>query len=319
MTQPVLIAKNLKVYYWTERGPVKAIDGVNFVLNKGEALGIVGESGCGKSTLAMSLLRLIKPPGSIENGQIMFNSLDILKLEEEEMRKIRWSEISLIPQGAMNSLNPVMKNKDQIIDVIVAHKNSQPKKKLKERVEELLGMVDLPRRIYDMYPHELSGGMKQRVCIAMAIALNPKVIIADELTSALDVVVQRAVLQTLAKIQTQLKISLIFITHNMNLQAVATDRIVIMYAGKIVEIGNIHELYENPLHPYTQLLFASIPSIKEKKELKGATGLPPSLLSLPGGCVFHPRCSYTKNICRNEVPKLHEVESGRIVACHLYN
>jgi len=318
VTQPVLIVKGLKVYYWTERGPVKALEGIDFVLNKGETLGIAGESGCGKSTLAMSLLRLIESPGSIENGQIMLNGLDILGLEEEEMRKIRWREISLIPQGAMNSLNPVMKIKDQIIDAIVAHENSQSKRKLTKRVEELLGLVDLPRRVYDMYPHELSGGMKQRVCIAMAIALNPKVIVADEFTSALDVVVQRAVLQTLRKIQTQLKASLIFITHDMNLQAVAADRIVVMYAGKIVEIGSTHELYESPLHPYTQLLISSIPSIKVKKELKGATGLPPSLLSLPEGCVFHPRCRYTKHICSNQVPKLHEIKSGRFVACHLY-
>ena len=318
MTQPVLIVKDLKVYYWTERGPVRAVDGVNFVLNKGETLGIAGESGCGKSTLAMSLLSLIEPPGSIENGQIILNGLDILRLEEEEMRKIRWSEISLVPQGAMNSLNPVMKNKDQIIDAIVAHENSQSKRKLTKRVEELLDLVDLSRRVCDMYPHELSGGMKQRVCIAMAIALNPKVIVADELTSALDVVVQRAVLQTLRKIQTRLKASLIFITHDMNLQAVAADRVVVMYAGKIVEIGSTHELYENPLHPYTQLLISSIPSIKVKRELKRATGLPPSLLSLPKGCVFHPRCPYAKDVCRSEVPKLHEIKSGRFVACHLY-
>ncbi len=318
MNHTVLKIEDLRVYYWTQRGPVKAVDGINLTVNRGETFGIVGESGCGKSTTAMSILRLIKPPGSTEGGRIMLDGLDLLSLEEEEMRKVRWRRISLVPQGAMNSLNPVMRIKNQIADVITTHEGPQPRRESEERVRELLSMVGLPGKVYNMYPHELSGGMKQRVCIAMAIALSPQLIIADEPTSALDVVVQRVVTQTLMDVQRRLEASLMLIGHDMGLQAQLVDRLAIMYAGKIAEIGKVNEIYKKPLHPYTQSLIASVPSLKEKKMLKGIPGLPPPLLNPPSGCVFHPRCPYVMEICKDEIPEFREIEPGRTVACHLY-
>lgn len=315
----ILQVEDLKVYYWTERGPIKAVDGISLSVGKGERFGIVGESGCGKSTTAMSLLRLIKPPGSIEGGRIALDGTDITRLTEEEMRKIRWSRISLIPQGAMNSLNPVMRVGGQIADAITTHEGSKRQGDLKGRIRELFGTVGLPGRVYNMYPHELSGGMKQRVCIAMAIALKPQLIIADEPTSALDVVVQRVVTQTLIGVQEDLGASLVLIGHDMGLQAQLVDRLAVMYAGKVAEVGPVQEMYNDPLHPYTQLLIASVPSVKEKKVLKSIPGLPPMLLSPPPGCIFHPRCPQAMEVCRSEVPRLREVRPGRLVACHLYN
>jgi peptide/nickel transport system ATP-binding protein len=319
MNESALRVEELKVYYWTERGPIKAVDGISLSVGKGERFGIVGESGCGKSTTAMSILRLIKSPGSIEGGKVDLDGTDILQLTEEEMRKIRWSRISLIPQGAMNSLNPVMRVGGQIADAITTHDGSKPREELKGRIRELLGMVGLPGRVYNMYPHELSGGMKQRVCIAMAIALKPQLIIADEPTSALDVVVQRVVTQTLIGVQKELGASLVIIGHDMGLQAQLVDRLAVMYAGKVAEVGRVGDMYNDPLHPYTQLLIASVPSIKEKKTLKSIPGLPPTLLSPPPGCIFHPRCPHAMEACRNEVPKLSQVRPGRFVACHLYS
>ncbi|MGQ9632083.1 MAG: ABC transporter ATP-binding protein [bacterium] len=319
MSRAVLEIEDLRVYYWTQRGPIRAVDGVSFTVSGGETFGIVGESGCGKSTLAMSLLRLIKPPGSIEGGRIILDGLNILSLGEEEMRKVRWGRISLVPQGAMNSLNPVMRIKDQIADVIATHEGPRPRGEIEGRVRELLGMVGLPGRVHNMYPHELSGGMKQRVCIAMAIALSPQVIIADEPTSALDVVVQRVVTQTLIGVQRGLGASLILIGHDMGLQAQLVDRLAVMYAGKVAEVGRAHEMYKRPLHPYTQLLIASVPSLKEKKVLRGIPGLPPALLNPPPGCIFHPRCPHVMGICRDEVPSQREIEPGHVVACHLYS
>jgi peptide/nickel transport system ATP-binding protein len=319
MNDSVLQVDDLRVYYWTERGPIRAVDGVNLTVNKGERFGIVGESGCGKSTTAISLLRLIKPPGSIEGGRIVLDGTDILGLGEEEMRKIRWSRISLIPQGSMNSLNPVVRVGSQIEDAITTHEGSKPRGELKDLIRDLLGMVSLPGRVYNMYPHELSGGMKQRVCIAMAIALKPQVIIADEPTSALDVVVQRLVTQMLIRVQKDLRASLVIIGHDMGLQAQLVNRLAVMYAGKVAEVGSVKDMYNDPLHPYTQLLIASVPSVKQKKTLKSIPGLPPTLLSPPPGCIFHPRCPHAMEICRSEVPRLREARPGRLVACHLYN
>ena len=314
-----LKVEDLKVYYWTARGPIKAVDGIDLEVRKGERFGIVGESGCGKSTTAMSLLRLIKPPGSIENGRIVLDGADILALDDEEMRSVRWSRISLIPQGSMNSLNPVIKIGSQIADAVVAHEGSAGRAQAKARIIELLGMVGLPARVYGMYPHELSGGMKQRVCIAMAIVLQPQVIIADEPTSALDVVVQRVVTQTLIKVQERLGAALIIIGHDMGLLAQLVDRLAVMYAGKVAEVSPAEDIYKDPLHPYTQLLIGSIPSVKEKKRLEGIPGLPPALLEPPSGCIFHPRCPHATEQCSREVPEYREVRPGRMVACHLFN
>ncbi len=319
MSEHALKVEDLKVYYWTARGPIKAVDGIDLEVRKGERFGIVGESGCGKSTTAMSLLRLIKPPGSIENGRIVLDGADILELNDEEMRSVRWSRISLIPQGSMNSLNPVIKIGSQIADAVVAHEGSGGRAEAKARIIELLGMVGLPARVYGMYPHELSGGMKQRVCIAMAIVLQPQVIIADEPTSALDVVVQRVVTQTLIKVQERLGAALIIIGHDMGLLAQLVDRLAVMYAGKVAEVSPAEDIYKDPLHPYTQLLIGSIPSVKEKKRLEGIPGLPPALLEPPSGCIFHPRCPHATEQCSREVPEYREVRPGRMVACHLFN
>ncbi len=319
MSDVALKVEDLKVYYWTARGPVKAVDGIDLEVRRGERFGIVGESGCGKSTTATTLLRLIKPPGSVEQGRIFVGGQDILQLDEDRMRSVRWSRISLIPQGSMNSLNPVVKIGSQINDAVTAHGGGGGRAESKARIIELLGRVGLPARVYHMYPHELSGGMKQRVCIAMAIVLQPQVIVADEPTSALDVVVQRVVTQTLIKVQEGLGAALVIIGHDMGLLAQLVHRLAVMYAGKVAEVSPAEDIYKDPLHPYTQLLIGSVPSVKEKKPLEGIPGLPPNLLAPPSGCIFHPRCPHATERCRVEVPRYREVRPGRMVACHLYD
>jgi oligopeptide/dipeptide ABC transporter ATP-binding protein len=314
----VLDVVNLSVYYQTPLGDVIAANNVNFKVYKGETIGLVGESGCGKTTTAMAILRLVQPPGRIVSGRVMINGTDITALDEPELRQIRWRELALIPQGAMNSLNPVMRIKDQIADAIKTHEGRQPRDALKGRILKLFNMVGLPGRIYNMYPHELSGGMKQRVCIAMAIALNPPLIIADEPTSALDVVVQRVVAQTLMDVKERLNVSMILIGHDMGLQAQLVDRIAVMYAGNVVEIAPVEEVFKEPLHPYTQLLIASIPSIKERKPLKVTEGLTHDLRNPPPGCIFQFRCPYVMDECRSVVPPLKELKPQHFVACHLY-
>jgi peptide/nickel transport system ATP-binding protein len=314
----VLKVQGLKVYYETAAGPVKAVDGINLFVEKGERFGLVGESGCGKSTTAMAILRLVQPPGRIVDGCILLDGTDLVQLSQEEMRQIRWSKLSLIPQGAMNSLNPVMRIRDQIGDAITTHEGQQPKRQLWERIEELLTTVGLPRRVAHMYPHELSGGMKQRVCVAMAIALKPQLIIADEPTSALDVVVQRVVTQTVIDVQERLGASLILIGHDMGLQAQIVDRLAIMYAGRVIEVATSRRIFKSPQHPYTQALITAVPSLRLRKAPVSIPGLPPALLNPPSGCIFHPRCRHVMDICRGEVPELREVAPGHLAACHLY-
>ena len=320
-SRPLLDIQDLRVYYWTRRGPVKAVDGVSFSINRGERFGLVGESGCGKSTTAMAILRLLEPPASVESGHVLLDEEDLLELGEEEMRQVRWKRLSLIMQGAMNSLSPTMRIKHQIIDAIRAHDvdGSARATNLEARVEELLDNVELPARVARMYPHELSGGMKQRACIAMATALDPQLIIADEPTSALDVVVQRSVMQTLIEVQKSLGSSLILIGHDMGLQAQVVDRLAIMYAGMIAELGDVLAVYEDPLHPYTQMLIASLPSPRARTETMEIPGLPPSLLDPPPGCRFHPRCSQVLAVCRREEPVFREIKPGHFVACHLHD
>ena len=284
----------------------------------GERLGLVGESGCGKSTVAMAIMGLIKPPGRIEGGKILLEDVDLTRLSEWEMRMFRLNRISLIPQGAMNSLNPVSRVKDQIIDGIKAHNQQLSESELNSRVYELLESVGLRRDVARMYPHELSGGMKQRVCVAIAISLHPQVIIADEPTSALDVVVQREVMETIGRLQQELNVSIILLGHDMGLMAQFVDRLAVMYAGKLAEIGSVKDLFAQPLHPYTQLLIASLPTLGKRGVFKGIPGLTPSLVNVPPGCLFHPRCPRAMDICSLEVPALKEVD-GRQVACHLYN
>lgn len=315
----VLEVDQLRVHYDTPRGQVIAVNGVSFRVYEGETLGLVGESGCGKTTTAMAILRLVQPPGRVSGGKVLVGGRDVLLLNERALREARWSEIALIPQGAMNSLNPMMKIRDQIGDAIRAHQHKYPRKALAERIAQLLGMVGLPGRVAGMFPHELSGGMKQRVCIAMAISLSPSLIIADEPTSALDVVVQRVVAQTLLEVKDKLGVSMILIGHDMGLQAQLVDRVAIMYAGNIVEIAPVKPIFKEPLHPYTQLLIAAIPSIKERKPLQVTEGLTHDLRRPPPGCIFQFRCPHVMERCRVETPPLRERKAEQYVACHLYD
>jgi oligopeptide/dipeptide ABC transporter ATP-binding protein len=314
----VLEVKNLRVHYATPLGDVIAVNGIDFKVYEGETLALVGESGCGKTTTAMGILRLVQPPGRIVEGEVLLNGTDVMSLSEGELRQLRWDEMSLIPQGAMNSLNPVMRVQDQIADAIETHEGRQPRGALKARILELLNLVGLPARVYNLYPHELSGGMKQRVCIAMAIALNPTLIIADEFTSALDVVVQRVVAQTMLDVKARLGVSMILIGHDMGLVAQLVDRVAVMYAGNIVEIAPVREIFAAPQHPYTQLLIESIPSIKERKPLKVTEGLTHDLRNPPPGCIFQFRCPYVMDPCRSVRPPLRELTPRHETACHLY-
>lgn len=314
----VLDVRNLRVYYATPLGDVRAVDDVSFQVYDGEIVGLVGESGCGKTTTAMAILRLVQPPGRIVGGQIILDGIDLATLHGQALRDIRWRKLALIPQGAMNSLNPVMKIHRQIADAIETHEGRQPRGELKERILNLLSTVGLPSRVYDMYPHELSGGMKQRVCIAMAIALHPDLVIADEPTSALDVVVQRKVGETLLDVKERLGVSMIIIGHDMGLMAQLVDRLAVMYAGRMVEIAPVETVFEEPLHPYTQLLIESIPSIKERKPLKLTEGLTHDLRNPLPGCIFQLRCPHVTDHCRAVNPPLREVRPRHQVACHLY-
>lgn len=315
----LLRIEGLKTYFYTGRGVVKAVDDISFTLNKGEVLGLAGESGCGKSTTGFSIIRLVPPPGRIVDGKIIFENRDILKLGMEEFRReIRWKKISMIFQGAMNALNPVFTIGDQMAEVFTVHQGLT-KKEAMEKVRELLKMVGIDPKRASSYPHELSGGMKQRVMIAMALALNPPLIIADEPTTALDVVVQAQVMNLLKSLQKKYQTSIILITHDLSLIAEIADKIAIMYAGKIVEFGTAEQIYLNPQHPYTKGLLNSIPRLTgEIRKLEWIPGVPPDLVNPPPGCRFHPRCKFVFDPCVKDEPPIVEVEPGHYVACWLY-
>ena len=315
MNDTILQVKDLRVHYHTPAGTIKAVDGVTFDLRRGENLGLVGESGSGKSTTVLSLLRLIMNPGRIEGGQALLDGVDLFKLSDVEMRRMSGARISLIPQGAMNSLNPVMRVKTQMLDTIRAHDTTQTTDRMMAHIVDLLQMVGLDASVAEMYPHELSGGMKQRVCIAMAITLKPQVIIADEPTSALDVVVQRQVMETLGQIQETINASVILVGHDMGIMAQFVDRVGIMYAGRLVELGSVEDIFERPLHPYTRLLIGTLPSLDTKGVFKGIPGLTPSLLAPPTGCTFHPRCPDCIAPCREWNYDFREVRPRHWVAC----
>ncbi len=313
-----LVVEDLRIYYHTPNGPVRAVDGVSFELKEGQRLGIVGESGSGKSTIALSLLASHTAPAKVEGGSIHLNGVDILALDEDDVRQKRLSEISMVPQGALNSLNPVLRVRDQLLDGLKDHGVALNRQEARKKVETLLESTGLPPEVAKMYPHELSGGMKQRVAIAIAISMNPKVIVADEPTSALDVVVQRRIIQTLMAIQQKLKASIILIGHDMGLMAKFATHIAIMYGGKMVEMGTTRDIFENTLHPYTKLLISSLPHTYGKQKMEGIPGLPPSLLNPPSGCVFHPRCPNVMQRCKDLVPSLKPIEPGHVTACHIY-
>lgn len=318
MTEPVLQVKNLKVYYYVEAGAVKAVDDVSFDLDFGVKMGLVGESGSGKSTMALALMRMIKPPGKIESGQMILDGMDLVKLSEEKMRQIRLRKLAMIPQGAMNALNPVMRIDRQLVDGMLDHGVVMSKEEREARVGQLLEMVDLAPKVAKMYPHELSGGMQQRVTVAQSISMEPDVIIADEPTSALDVVIQRQVMDTINRLQQRLGLSIILIGHDMGLMAQSVDRLAVMYAGKMMEIGETRAMFRSPLHPYTRLLIESLPVLENKGVFSGIPGITPSLLNPPEGCVFHTRCPKAWDLCREKIPEFAEVQPGRWVACHLH-
>ena len=345
----VLAVDNLHVYYDTAGGDVKAVSGVSFKLRRGERLALVGESGSGKSTMATALMRMTRPPGKIVSGQIMLAGRDIMQLSEDEMRTARLAEIALVPQGAMNSLSPVTKVGKQITDGIIDHVEDrfarrQPASNqsgsngpnsnfglesgtlakrpsrswLRNRTAELLTNVGLSPNVAGMFPHELSGGMKQRAVLAIATCLSPKVIIADEPTSALDVVVQRQIMQTLGKVQSGLDAAVILVGHDMGLVAQFADTIGVMYAGKLVELGPVNQVFESPQHPYTQLLIESLPTFTEKKDFIGIPGMPPRLIDLPTGCAFYPRCPKRLDVCFDTDPWDTQIADDWRTSCHLH-
>lgn len=316
MSEPVLRVEGLRVAFDHPLGKVQAVDDVSFDLSPGERFGLAGESGSGKSTLALSILRLIKPPGRIEAGEVWLAGTRLGDLDEDGMRALRLAGIALVPQGSMNSLNPVLRIGGQIGDALAEHRRPLTRGEEERRIAALLAEVGLPESVARMYPHELSGGMKQRACIAIAICLRPKVIIADEPTSALDVVVQRQVMATLARVQRELGAAVILVGHDMGLMAQFVDRLAIMYAGRLVEVAPIAEIITRPRHPYTRALIASLPSLDTRGALAGIPGLAPLLRDLPDGCAFHPRCTLAVGRCRTEKPKLRDID-GAQVACHL--
>jgi peptide/nickel transport system ATP-binding protein len=318
VSNPILEIKDLRVYYHVEAGAVKAVDGMDLTLDPGTKLGLVGESGSGKSTMALALMRMIKEPGKIEGGEMILDGVDLVTLSDDEIRQARLSRLSMIPQGAMNSLHPLMRIDAQIMDGIRDHDGSVSSSELKERVNVLLDAVELDRNVARMYPHELSGGMKQRAATAIAISMHPKLIIADEPTSALDVVIQRQVMETLDRLQDELDLSIILIGHDMGLMAQFVDRLAVMYAGKLMEVGDIRGIFSEALHPYTRMLIDSLPVLDNRGVFAGIPGVTPSLLNPPAGCVFHTRCPYAFEPCEHETPVYEQIRPGRWIACHLH-
>ena len=313
----LLRLENLRTCYFTPNGPAMAVDGVSFELKEGETLGLVGESGCGKTTTALSIIRLLPSYAKILEGKVIFNGTDLTTLDNNSMRKVRGKEMSMVFQGSMQALNPLMKIGDQIAESVIQHEHCTNRRALR-RAEELLKLVGMDASRISNYQHELSGGMRQRAMIAVALACQPKLLIADEPATALDVIVQARVLNLMRDLKKNHDLSMIMITHDLSVVAEMCDRVAVMYAGKIVECADIISLHSNPLHPYTQGLLGAFPSIRgPKKTLSFIRGMPPNLLNPPRGCRFHPRCPYVMDICRTEEPKLIKTAEGRSVACHL--
>ena len=315
---PLLQVKNLKTYFHSHSGLVKAVDDVSFEVYQGETLGIVGESGCGKSITCMSLAQLVEcPPGKYEGGEILLDGQDMLKLSDAELRHIRGNKISYIFQEPMTSLNPVFKIGYQIEEVLMLHQGLS-KEEARARAIEALDLVRIPNpeRIVDEYPFALSGGMRQRVMIAMALACNPKLLVADEPTTALDVTIQAQVLDLMNNLKKQIDTSILFITHDLSVIAEMADRVMVMYAGKVVELADVNTIFENPLHPYTRGLIGSRPDMSTSStRLNVIPGNVPDLSDLPEGCSFGPRCSLVCDQCKAGVPELVEVEPGHFVRC----
>ena len=315
---PILNVQDLRMYYSTLKGDVKAVDGVDLEVEKGEALGLVGESGCGKTTFALSILRLLPYNGRFVGGKILFDGDDMLTVDDKTFNKeYRWKRMSYVFQGAMNAMNPVFRVGDQIAEAILLHEDVE-KEEAMERVRGLFSLVGIdPDRVTN-YPHEFSGGMKQRAMIAMALACNPEFIIADEPTTALDVIVQAQTLQVINDLRAKLGLTMMLITHDLSVVAQTCTTCAIMYAGRIVEYADIDTVFSEPKHPYTKALIGAFPSIKEaRRELVSIKGTPPNLLDPPTGCRFNPRCPYAMDVCSKEVPKFTSLGDRHYAACHL--
>lgn len=322
----ILKAENLKAYYLLDIGgklhSVRAVDNINVSIKEDEIYGIAGESGCGKSTLIKTLYGMVEPPLNVVDGKVYYridNEYKNIFSMNGSLESIRWNYISYIPQGSMSVLNPVVKIIESFWDFIGSHVDISDKSTWRKNIEEHFALLGLPTKVLDAYPHQLSGGMRQRVTIALATILNPKIIVADEPSTALDVVAQRAVIQLLKEIQKSLKNTIILVTHDMGVHASISDRIAIMYAGKIVEEAPTSEIFENPLHPYTKYLIGALPKIGDKSYKVSAPGAPPSLINPPSGCRFHPRCSQAMEECKVNIPELINVNSEHRVACFLYS
>jgi peptide/nickel transport system ATP-binding protein len=316
--QPLLSVRNLHVEYRTRRGVVGAVDDVSFEIGRNEVFGLAGESGSGKSTIALAVTRIHKPPAYIRGGEIYFNGRDILAMSEDELRSFRWEHLSIVFQSAMNALNPVITVGKQLIDAMQAHMPIS-NEDARARARELFATVGIDPDRIDSFPHQLSGGMRQRAVIAIALALNPEMIIMDEPTTALDVVVQKQIMQEIRQLKEQFGFSIMFITHDLSLLVEFSDRIGIMYAGKLVEVGPSRQIFTNPQHPYTARLMTSFPTISGPRQtLMGIPGSPPDLVSPPGGCRFHPRCDVAlEGRCQTEIPLLQATGPRHFAACHL--
>ncbi len=316
--EPLIQIQNLNVEYRTVRGAVRAVENVSFELYPNEVFGLAGESGCGKTTVANAMTRLLKPPAYITGGKLMFRDTNILELDAEQLRAFRWDQLAIVFQSAMNALNPVLTIGNQIIDAMQAHQ-AISYEEARAHAKRLLRTVGIDVARVDSYPHQLSGGMRQRAVIAIALALNPELIIMDEPTTALDVVVQKQILQEIKDLREQFGFSILFITHDLSLLVEISDRIGIMYAGKFVEAGPAQEIFSDPKHPYTDRLMNSFPTVHgPRRELLGIPGAPPDLIDPPAGCRFHPRCELAiAGECETVVPPLIRIGSHRDVACHL--
>lgn len=323
MEDLLLQVKDLKTYFYTDDGIVKAVDGIDFTIKKGETLGMVGESGCGKSVSALSVLRLVQePPGKIINGEIWFKGEDLLKKKPEQMRKIRGNDISMIFQEPMTSLNPVYTIGEQISEAIILHQKLNKGNALEKTVEmlKLVGIANPERRVHG-YPHEFSGGQRQRVMIAMALSCNPDLLIADEPTTALDVTIQAQILELIKKLKDEIGMAVLMITHNLGVIAEVSDHVVVVYAGKAVEYADVTSIFKHPKHPYAMALQKSIPQLTDKPgvKLEVIEGNIPDPLALPTGCKFHPRCKFAINICKKKEPELEKIGDNHIVRCWMYN
>ncbi|MCP4274039.1 MAG: ABC transporter ATP-binding protein [Gammaproteobacteria bacterium] len=321
MSDVVLEVKNLKTYFHTNEGVIPAVDGVDFTLKKGKTLCVVGESGCGKSVTAFTVMRLIPmPPGKVESGEILYNGKNLVKFTENEMRDIRGNEIAMIFQEPMTSLNPVYTIGNQIVEAIVLHQKVKPKEARQRAIKmlEKVGLPDAPKRV-DEYPHQMSGGMKQRVMIAMALSCNPEVLIADEPTTALDVTIQAQILDLLKHLKETEGMSIMLITHDLAVVSEVADEVLVMYASKVVENAGVNEIFNAPKHPYTQGLIKAIPKLGNRVDrLNEIPGQVPKPQNYPKGCHFADRCPHVMDICRQKDPGMEEVSTGHLVSCFLY-